>query len=206
MKRHVLRCLQLKSNAAASVDGRLQRSKRSRQLIADALFDLLGEGNLAPSAQQVADRAGVGLRTVFRLYADVDELYATINARLQAEVAPLLLNEPPIDAALSERALSLVDTRALVFERYRNYLCATQRNRGRSAFLAAQYRALVRTLRSRLLLWLPELCEAPHDLVEAVDLATSFDAWERLRGDQRLSQRRARSVLRRTVLALLDRL
>ena len=63
-------------------DGRLRRSERSRELIADALYELLAEGDIEPSAQKVADRAGVGIRTVFRLFSDMDALYATVNARL----------------------------------------------------------------------------------------------------------------------------
>ena len=49
--------------ARSSTDGRLQRSERSRELIAEALYELMGEGDLGPSAQKVADRAGVGIRT-----------------------------------------------------------------------------------------------------------------------------------------------
>jgi len=61
----------------------------------------------------------------------------------------------------------------------------------------------VRALRTDLLRWLPELRRAPVDLVEALDLALSFEAWDRLRTDQRLGRDRARAVLRRAVLALV---
>ena len=55
-------------------DGRALRSERSRRPIVEALFALVGEGVLQPTAQQVADRAGVGIRTVFRHFEDMDAL------------------------------------------------------------------------------------------------------------------------------------
>jgi AcrR family transcriptional regulator len=183
------------STAQSATDGRLQRSERSRELIADALYELMGEGDLEPSAQRVADRAGVGIRTVFRLFSDMDALYATVNARLAAEVAPMLRDGPAEGTSLRERAESLVADRVALFERVGPYMRATNRNRGRSAFLATEYRKLIVRLRERLLRWLPELRGAPPEVVEALDQATSFEAWDRLRADQRLSRPRAQAAM-----------
>ena len=52
-------------------DGRRLRSERSRQAIIDAMMELIGEGNLVPTAQQASERAGVGIRTVFRHFSDM---------------------------------------------------------------------------------------------------------------------------------------
>ena len=72
-------------------DGRVRRSQRSGQAIVGALFELIGEGLLEPTAQQVAARARVGLRTVFRRFSDMESLFAEMDARLQAEAVPLLI-------------------------------------------------------------------------------------------------------------------
>jgi len=66
---------------AATEDGRRQRSDRSRRRIIEALFDLIGEGNMTPSAVGVAERANVGLRTVFRHFEDMDSIYDEMTAR-----------------------------------------------------------------------------------------------------------------------------
>ncbi|MDH4042395.1 MAG: TetR/AcrR family transcriptional regulator, partial [Gammaproteobacteria bacterium] len=63
------------SGADKRPDGRLLRTERSRQLIIDALHDLINEGVLQPTAQTVAERAGVGIRTVFRHFADMETLF-----------------------------------------------------------------------------------------------------------------------------------
>jgi len=187
-------------------DGRLRRSERSRELIADALYELLGEGDIEPSAQKVSDRAGVGIRTVFRLFSDMDALYATVNARLEFEVAPMLRASPPDGATVHERAESLTGERVAVFERAGIYMRFTNRNRDRSEFLASHYRKLTLRLRERLLHWLPELRDAPPALIETLDQATSFEAWDRLRNDQRLSRPRAQAAMNFATESLLKRL
>lgn len=192
--------------APRPADGRTLRSERSRQRIADALYELIGEGDLQPSAQQVADRADVGIRTVFRLFADMDALFATIDERLVVEVGPAVANPPPEDAALHERIERLVAERAALYERVGAYLRSTLRHRDRSDFLSAKYARLVRRLRAQQGRWLPELRLAPLDLVEALDQAISFEAWARLRSDQRLSRPRARAAMQRAARALVDAL
>jgi len=186
-------------------DGRLRRSERSRELIADALYELLAEGDIEPSAQKVADRAGVGIRTVFRLFSDMDVLYSTVNARLEFEVAPMFRAGPSDGTTVHERAESLINERMAVFERVGIYLRFTNQNRDRSEFLASHYRNLTVRLRERLLSWLPELRDAPAALVDAFEQATSFEAWDRLRNDQRLSRPRAQAAMTVATAALLDR-
>ena len=187
-------------------DGRLRRSERSRELIADALYELLGEGEIEPSAQKVADRAGVGIRTVFRLFSDMDALYATVNARLEFEVEPMLRESFSDGDARAARTESLINERVAVFEQVGVYIRFTNRNRDRSEFLASRYRKVTVRLRERLLHWLPELSTASPVLVEALDQATSFEAWDRLRNDQRLSRRRAQATVHLAADSLLKRL
>lgn len=187
-------------------DGRLRRSERSRELIADALYELLGECDIEPSAQKVADRAGVGIRTVFRLFSDMDALYSTVNARLEFEVAPMLRASASEGASAEQRAESLINERVAVFERVGIYIRFTNRSRGRSEFLASHYRKLAARLREHLLHWLPELGDAPPALVEAFDQATSFEAWDRFRNDQRLSRPRAQAAVSFAAELLLKQL
>ena len=61
----------------------------------------------------------------------------------------------------------------------------------------------MRRLRADLLRALPELRRARDDVVDALDVALSFETWDRLRVDQRLGRERAAAALERTVLALL---
>lgn len=187
-----------------SSDGRLRRGERSREAIVAALFELIGEGVLQPTAQQVAERARVGIRSVFRHFDDMDGLYATIDARLRADALPIL-REASAGGSLRERTRALVDRRARLFERIAPYKRSAGVQRWRSPFLSAQHATLVRELRAALLRALPELADGPAELVEALDALVSFEAWDRLRTDQRLSRERAQAALERAVLALVER-
>ena len=56
------------------MDGRERRSERTRKKIMEAMLALVEEGNLVPTAPEVSERAGVGLRTVFRHFDDKEGL------------------------------------------------------------------------------------------------------------------------------------
>lgn len=187
------------------VDGRAQRREKSRAAIVAALFDLVGTGALQPTAQQVAARAGVGIRSVFRHFDDMDSLYAELDARLREEATPLLRAAPPT-GSLDERARALIRQRVRFFERIAPYKRAGALQRWRSEFLRRGHAALVRELRTALHEALPELADAEPALCEALDLATSFEAWDRLRTEQRLSRERAEDTVLCTVRGLIQHL
>jgi AcrR family transcriptional regulator len=182
-------------------DGRALRSERSRAAMLEALFELVGEGVLRPTAAQVAERAGVGIRSVFRHFEDMDTLFAEMDARLRSEAEPLLRAGPPA-GSLERRARALAGQRAALFERIAPYKRAGNLQRATSAYLQAAHRSLVRELRADLRRWLPELAGAPADVADALELVSSYEAWERLRVEQRLSAPRARAALERSLLAL----
>lgn len=185
-----------------AADGRLLRSERSREAIVEAMLALVGEGLPSPTAEQVAERADVGIRSVFRHFRDMDGLFAAMDAGLEARLLPLLATEVP-KGGLESRARALVHQRARLFERLAPYKRAATLKRWRSPFLRERHREMVRRLRLELERWLPELEEAPPELASALELVTSFEAWDRLRSEQRLGSARAVATLERSVLALL---
>jgi len=109
------RALRNASGVAFATDGRERRSARSREAIVRALFELIGKGVLRPTAQQVAESAGVGIRSVFRHFADMESLFAEMHARLQAGAVPILRGDP-MQGPLDRRARALVDRRVEFFE------------------------------------------------------------------------------------------
>jgi AcrR family transcriptional regulator len=187
----------------SSRDGRARRGARSSRAIVDALFELVGEEVLDPTAQQVAERARVGLRSVFRHFSDMESLYAAMDERLLAEVAPMLMGGEP-RGAIGRRARDLVARRVALFDRVAPYKRAANRKRAGSDYLAARHRALVRQLRSDVLRWLPELARGPDDLVDAIDFILSFESWDNLRNDRGLSRARAQAAVERAVLTLVE--
>lgn len=188
-----------------AADGRVRRSQRSGQAIVEALVELIGAGILEPTAQQVAARAGVGIRTVFRRFSDMESLFAEMDARLEAEALPLLIAGRP-GGTVQKRARALVHQRVTFFERIAPFKRSGNLKRWRSPFLRDRHARLVRALRAELVRWLPELGRAPAAVVDALDLATSFEAWDRLRTEQGLASARAQAAVEQTVLALVKQL
>jgi len=187
---------------APGADGRVRRGERNRDAIVEAMFALVGEGALQPTAEQVAARAGVGLRSVFRHFRDMESLYAALDGKLRREAEPIVAEGVP-SGGCAARARAMVQRRVRLFERIAPYKRSANLQRKRSPFLSAQHGALVRDLREHLLRWLPELGEAPREVVDAIELATSFEAWDRLRGDRGFSVARSEAAVEVSVTALL---
>ncbi len=185
-------------------DGRRERSEASRERIVRAMLDLVGEGQVTPSAEDVAARAKVGLRTVFRHFDNMESLYRQIDAVIVAEVQPIA-DAPYKSTDWRGRLGELVERRARIFERIMPYKIAGEVHRHHSAFLDVQQTSLVRELRLALTRVLPDGVRKDRDLFECVDLALSFDTWRRLRREQGLSAARARQVVERLLEQLLSR-
>ena len=58
----------------ARIDGRRQRSLRTRQAIIEAYLGLLRENPQRPTGAQIAERAGCSIRSIFERFTDLDQL------------------------------------------------------------------------------------------------------------------------------------
>lgn len=191
----------------SSLDGRLARSVRTRRAVVDALLDLLNEGDLRPTAARIADRAGVSLRLVFHHFDDLETIYSELAARqterLKPLVAPIPVSLPllqRIDRFCGQRSrlletLSPVRRSAVLIEPFRPAL-ARQLERARDLKRAAA-----------IAVFEPELSQLhPNRMrttIAALDVATSWVAWEQMRRHQQLSETDARRVMATTIRALL---
>ena len=192
-------------SAGSTPDGRVRRGERNRDAIVAALFDLIGRGILQPTAQQVADQGGVGIRSVFRHFTEMESLFAAIDARLELEATRMLAAERE-EGDLDGRARAVVRVRAALFERIAPFKRSANVQRWRSPFLEDRHKRMQDGLRADLLDRLPELRVAPVDLLEAADLVTSFEAWDRLRGDRQIGRKTTVAVLERLLLCVLGEL
>src|SRR6187455_73367 len=96
-------------------DGRRARRHRSRDLAVDAYLDLLTEGVLRPTAQQVAERSEVSLRSIFRIFDDVESMYAAAAARQLSRVRYLFVDVVAI-GPLRARIDEVVGINARLYE------------------------------------------------------------------------------------------
>jgi AcrR family transcriptional regulator len=175
-------------------DGRRARSERSKQAIIDASLALMEEGNLIPTAQQISDKAGVGIRSFFRHFEDMETLFATIDEQTRDTTEALFIGGDR-DGTLEERILHAVERRAEGFEKQRNMILSTAAQLWRSDTLRRNYARYQRGLRKDLDDWLPELKQLTRSDREAVDAIASFEMWHRLRFHQGLGKASAIDVI-----------
>lgn len=187
-------------------DGRHARSVSSRAKIVAAMLDLVGGGDVQPSAAKVAEAAGVGLRTVFRHFDDMETLYREMSEAVETKVMPLILT-PFVATDWRDRVREMADRRAVVFEAILPYRISAAVKRFQSTFLMDDYQRMLRMERGTVDAVLPaELLADPVQL-HMLYAALSFQCWRGLRHDQELSVSAARAsfvALAEAVLARLE--
>jgi AcrR family transcriptional regulator len=99
----------------APADGRAARAARTRLAIVDALLELLQEGDLQPTANRIADRAGISLRLIYHHFGDLEALFHAAALR-QGERTVLMTVPIPSDLPFGERLDLFVDQRAEILE------------------------------------------------------------------------------------------
>jgi AcrR family transcriptional regulator len=187
---------------ASKLDGRFNRSVVTRKKIVETLSILICEGHISPTAEQVAQRAKVGLRTVFRHFDNLDALYREISTDVDAQIQPVL--QARLDAATwQERVLQSIDFRSEIYDRTAALHVAAQAHRYGSAYLSQNLMDTARLQRELLQRLLPAAVAQNTPWLDALDLALSFESWIRLRREQGLPASQACAVMRLTAQALL---
>lgn len=176
-------------------DGRRQRSDRSRRRIVEALFDLIGEGDMSPSAVSVAERANVGLRTVFRHFEDMDSIYDEMTAELTDAVMPKIM-APFETTGWREQLMESVEKRADIYEMVFPMKVCMSLRRFQSDFIKEQYERDIALMRSSLTSILPKDITSKQTLFAALETTLAFSTWRRLRQDQNLSVENAKESVR----------
>lgn len=189
---------------AQEIDGRRLRREQNREAVLDALVGLFSEGTYQPTVEEIAARAGISPRSLFRYFDDADDLSRAAIERELEVAAPLLALDVDPDRPTAEKVAAVVECRGRLYDAvvatarvarlnaHRNPLIAEQLARRRSLFRDQVAAAFA-----------PELAAVPAHTLAAVDVLCSFETFELLRDAQGLSRRRARIVLVDALLALL---
>lgn len=188
------------------VDGRTLRAERTRRAITDAHFELLEAGELRPTAERIAERAGVSLRALWTNFKDMEGLFAAAGERLmerqRAEYRPV-----PTELPLPERIQRYCEQRARLLELIAPAARAARIREPFSAQLRKNRQWYLQIARDELeSLFAPELAAAgpaAHEILDALTVAATFSGWSMLRDDLHLDVAGATAVLRRVVSGLL---
>lgn len=183
-------------------DGRRRRSLASRERIIEAVTALIDEGHGIPGAEAIAARAGVGLRSVFRHFGDLDGLYVTMIDSIGLRYTPLVrpYESPDWQGQLGEA----LERRMEMFDGILPYRRAAEAYRQHSAMMRHGLDALDRMLRGRLEGIVPEEHRADRLWFEQLDMWMSLECYGRLRDRQKLDHQTAHQVIRSALDLLLS--
>jgi TetR/AcrR family transcriptional regulator of autoinduction and epiphytic fitness len=182
-------------------DGRSRRRLHSYERAVDAVLDLIEGGVASPTAQQIADRSGISIRTVFRLTDDVESLHAAAVQRQTERITALYVNLSA-GGSLGERIDALVENRAIIFETIAPVRRVAERLASGSDLiadgLARHHRFLGAQIGS---VFGRELAALPppvrRDTLHAATVAASWETWDQLRRTLGLSRQASSRAMRR---------
>ena len=167
-------------------DGRRLRSITSQNIIVDALLVLLKKGILEPTAQQIADEAGISIRTVFRQIEDMETLLSKMNEKIKYSYKEMIDNTEP-KGDLSERIKDLIILEARVFENNLQYIKSTLSLKFKYKVLQNNYQKVQKDLKIILYKWLPEVNNLDNSYQTLLNSINSTGYWVELRETQMLS-------------------
>jgi|SRR6056300_295856 hypothetical protein len=167
-------------------DGRRLRSLTSQNIIVDALLVLIKKGILEPTAQQIADEAGISIRTVFRQIEDMETLFSKMNEKIELSNQEMIDDFKP-KGDLSERIKGLITLEAKVFEDNLEYIKSALSLKFKYKVLQSNYQKVQKDLKIILYKWLPEVNNLDNSYQTLLNSINSTGYWVELRETQMLS-------------------
>ena len=193
----------------SAYDGRHARRDRNREAVVDAVVDLLTEGDPQPTAQTVADRSGVSLRSVFRYFEDLDSLLIAAIAEFKTRHADVIaFDQPPAGTPLDVRIDRWIDGRLQSYPVIARIMIAMYaRARTNDQIMEALETERRSTIDVLAVLFEPELRALPAAeqrlALAAVHTATTIESWVNLVDRHALDDTQLRTVYRRFLRAAL---
>lgn len=191
-----------------SEDGRVMRGQRTREAVIDALMDLYAEGNLTPTIEEIAARVGRTTRAIYHHFQDKEALAVAIADR-QLKLHHELFSARPVTGTRAERVEGIVNHRVELFEAVAPARRSALVRMHRSPELQTQQTTLAAHLREQVARTFdPELIALDTaeagDVIELIDLHTSWETWDRLRTWQGLPVERCRRLVTGLVTQALE--
>ena len=177
----------LQSKTRLEQDGRRLRSLTSQNIIVDAMIILVQRGILEPTAQQVADEAGIGIRTVFRQVQDKENLFSKMDEKVRTDLQKIFDRAAHPQGNLEERIEGLIELEAEIFEKNLQFLRATLANKWKYNTLQKNYERNQRNIKSLLYSWIPELNNLSESKQVLLTSLNSAGYWVELRENLKLS-------------------
>ncbi len=193
------------ANDTVEEDGRHVRSTRSRDKVVRAMIALVRRTTEEPTADAVAELAGLSRRTFFRHFSDLESLHVAANEHMAAEVMSRFPPPMPAEERAEETIRRVVDHRTSVYAHIFPLRQMAERLRHQHTFVArsldasdAQFRMHAR------IMFAQHLADELSERWVSVELMTSWYAYRALCGPLLQTPSQAKVVMVNNLGRVLD--
>ena len=183
-----------------SIDGRSLRRKRNRQDIVDALLGLIENGETEISAALIASKAGLSERSIFRYFDDVDDLYRSVcDLAFSKEIEFALIDDAGF-GSLDTKIENFVNQRVRIYTMNEKIAPAARSFAFKNPVIKNQLVFGRKLLRAQITKHFAEDLSAfdksqQQVAVATIDALTTFESYDMMRSDQKMSVQTIKSIL-----------
>jgi AcrR family transcriptional regulator len=179
----------------AQADGRRLRREQNRAAVIEALLALFRDGVYQPSTDEIATKAGLSARSLFRYFDDVNDLHRAAADRAVQRALPLVGLGARPDEPTGDKIRAVVSSRVRMFEETgpaARALRAASSRRDMLRGILDRNRSYLRHQISEV--FGPEFALAGPAVEPAVQVLCSFESYELMRYAQGLSREDAEAA------------
>ena len=193
----------------SAVDGRSLRRERNRQDIVDALLGLIENGETEISAALIASKAGLSERSIFRYFDDVNDLYRSVcDLAFSKEIEYALIDDAGV-GSLDTKIENFVNQRVRIYTMNERIAPAARSFAFKNPIIKNQLVVGRKLLRNQIIKHFSEELSAfdkqqQQVAVAIIDSLTTFEYYDMMRSDQKMSVQAIKSVLTESIRKALQ--
>ncbi len=199
---------EFKTRVRNNEDGRISRRLENRSKVVRALLDFFQEGILDPSIEDIADRADISARSIFRYFDDLGDLTKLAIEMAHSEIydhfkITLSKNQP-----LEERVSKLVLNRVALFDAIWYPAIVVRRRESINLVLATELSKNRKYLRKEIVDGFSDILSCldtseREATIDGIDILLSFESFYFLRSGRKRSKEQSGTALIHGVMAIL---
>ena len=193
----------------SAVDGRSLRRERNRQDIVDALLGLIENGETEISAALIASKAGLSERSIFRYFDDVNDLYRSVcDLAFSKEIEYALIDDAGV-GSLDTKIENFVNQRVRIYTMNEKIAPAARSFAFKNPIIKNQLVVGRKLLRTQIMKHFAEELsvfdkQQQQVAVAIIDSLTTFEHYDMMRSDQKMSVLAIKSVLTESIRKALQ--
>ena len=197
------------SMPTSAVDGRSLRRERNRQDIVDALLGLIENGETEISAALIASKAGLSERSIFRYFDDVNDLYRSVcDLAFSKEIEYALIDDAGV-GSLDTKIENFVNQRVRIYTMNEKIAPAARSFAFKNPIIKNQLVVGRKLLRTQIIKHFAEELsvfdkQQQQVAVAIIDSLTTFEYYDMMRSDQKMSVLAIKSVLTESIRKALQ--